>query len=81
VQSPVWIAPIRIDSLRGWCSRTGNDPSSGSARSAYAAELTRTASGELISWPPARNALCWCDSGRKYKQCCGHPSVAAGVER
>jgi tetratricopeptide (TPR) repeat protein len=74
----LWIAPIRIDHLRRWCSRTGEDPATGSARSSYAAELARTASDELIPWPPARNAPCWCGSGRKYKQCCGHPSVTAG---
>ena len=74
---PAWIAPIRVDRLRSWCARTGNDPASGSARSSYAAELARTASADLIAWPPARNEPCWCRSGRKYKQCCGHPSVAA----
>jgi tetratricopeptide (TPR) repeat protein len=74
---PICIAPIRIDRLRSWCSRTGNDPASGSARSSYAAELAHSASDELIPWPPARNAPCWCRSGRKYKQCCGHPSLAA----
>ncbi|WP_408997352.1 SEC-C metal-binding domain-containing protein [Streptomyces acidiscabies] len=25
-------------------------------------------------WPPPRNGPCWCDSGRKYKKCCGAPS-------
>ena len=74
---PAWFAPIRIDRLHSWCSRTGNDPASGSARSSYAAEPARTAPDALIVWPPARNAPCWCNSGRKYKQCCGHPSVAA----
>ena len=74
---PAWIAPIQVDRLRSWCARTGNDPASGSARSSYAAELARTASADLIAWPPARNEPCWCRSGRKYKQCCGHPSVAA----
>ena len=77
VHGPICIAPIHIDRLRSWCSRTGNDPASGSARSSYPAELARSASDELIAWPPARNAPCWCRSGRKYKQCCGHPSVAA----
>ncbi|HKS44451.1 MAG TPA: SEC-C domain-containing protein [Amycolatopsis sp.] len=24
----------------------------------------------MVPWPPARTAACWCDSGRKYKQCC-----------
>jgi hypothetical protein len=23
-----------------------------------------------ISWPPERNAACWCGSGNKYKKCC-----------
>ncbi len=26
------------------------------------------------AWPPGRNEPCWCDSGRKYKKCCGSPS-------
>jgi hypothetical protein len=43
-----WIALIRIDRLRSWCSRTGNDPASGSARSGYAAELARTAPDDPI---------------------------------
>ena len=46
---PICIAPIRIDRLRSWCSQTGNDPASGSARSSYAAELARSASDELIA--------------------------------
>jgi tetratricopeptide (TPR) repeat protein len=76
-QGLICIAPISIDRLRSWCSRTGNDPASGSARSSYAADLARTALDELVAWPPPRNAPCWCESGRKYKQCCGHPSAAA----
>ncbi|MGH3625458.1 MAG: SEC-C metal-binding domain-containing protein [Sciscionella sp.] len=24
----------------------------------------------MVRWPPARTAVCWCGSGRKYKQCC-----------
>ena len=27
--------------------------------------------GVLIAWPPGRNDPCWCESGRKYKRCCG----------
>ena len=73
---PTVIAPIHLDEFRSWCSRTGHDPAT--ARASYAAELARTASADLIAWPPARNAPCWCAGGRKYKQCCGHPSVPAG---
>ena len=75
---PTLIVPIHLDEFRSWCSRTGNDPASGAARAKYAVELARTAPAGLIVWPPARNAPCWCASGRKYKQCCGHPSVTAG---
>jgi len=71
------IAPIHLDDFRSWCSRTGNDPATGTARANYAAELARTAPVNLIAWPPTRNAPCWCTGGRKYKQCCGHPSVTA----
>src|SRR5690349_19319074 len=49
---PAWIAPIHVDRLRSWCARIGNDPASGSGRSRYAAELARTASADLIAWPP-----------------------------
>jgi hypothetical protein len=24
-----------------------------------------------VPWPPERNQPCWCESGRKYKRCCG----------
>jgi len=24
----------------------------------------------MTSWPPERNAVCWCSSGAKYKRCC-----------
>ncbi|MBA2420202.1 MAG: SEC-C domain-containing protein [Thermoleophilaceae bacterium] len=27
--------------------------------------------GRALSWPPSRNDPCWCESGRKYKRCCG----------
>ncbi|MFI5706227.1 SEC-C metal-binding domain-containing protein [Kribbella sp. NPDC051620] len=29
--------------------------------------------GDAIEWPPGRNEPCWCESGRKYKRCCGGP--------
>lgn len=33
--------------------------------------------GETVEWPPGRNEACWCDSGTKYKMCCGANRVAA----
>ncbi|WP_328326003.1 SEC-C domain-containing protein [Kribbella sp. NBC_00382] len=32
--------------------------------------------GDAIEWPPGRNQTCWCESGTKYKKCCGGPLPA-----
>ncbi|GAB2500597.1 SEC-C domain-containing protein [Nocardiopsis aegyptia] len=32
-------------------------------------------SPRLLPWPPERNKPCWCGSTRKYKKCCGSPSL------
>ena len=71
----VWIVPIELEVFHGWCGRTGHDPATAAARSAYAAQQLRGQADGLISWPPERNAACWCASGRKYKKCCGHPTA------
>jgi hypothetical protein len=65
------IAPVIVEDYLAWCAGRGEDPEE--ARSTYAAH--RLAGGEVIAWPPGRNEPCWCDSGRKYKKCCG-PSPA-----
>ena len=77
IQPTASIVPINLRDFRSWCSRTGKDPATNATRANYAAERARTSTADLIAWPPARNAPCWCGSGRKYKQCCGHPGVAA----
>lgn len=74
--SALWIVPIQVEAFRAWCARSGHDPATGDARAGYAAEQARTRT-EVIVWPPARNQRCWCGSPRKYKQCCGHPTVTA----
>ena len=33
--------------------------------------ISRYDDGRAIPWPPGRNQPCWCDSGTKYKKCCG----------
>jgi tetratricopeptide (TPR) repeat protein len=72
-----WIVPVHLTAFHSWCEDSGHDPSTPEARSAYAAELVRLQAPGLICWPPQRNTSCWCSSGRKYKKCCGHPSVLA----
>jgi hypothetical protein len=34
-----------------------------------------------VPWPPERNQPCWCDSGRKYKRCCGMGGLLADPEQ
>lgn len=63
------IAPLHVDEFTDWATRAGYDADTGSARSRFAAELAR--SGHALAWPPGRNDPCWCQSGRKYKRCCG----------
>ena len=63
------LAPIEVGDLIAWAAAEGHDPGTGHARSVYAAELART--GRALAWPPGRNDRCWCESGQKYKRCCG----------
>ncbi|MBA8825368.1 hypothetical protein FHX42_002719 [Saccharopolyspora lacisalsi] len=54
-----------------FCGERERDPSTASIRNDYAGWLAEHGRG--ISWPPERNEVCWCGSGRKYKKCCGAP--------
>jgi hypothetical protein len=56
-------------SVAGLTASAGTgDPADPSSRAAYARRLA--AGTGQISWPPERNAQCWCGSGIKYKKCC-----------
>jgi uncharacterized protein YecA (UPF0149 family) len=62
------VAPMNVDAFLEFASGQGLDPSTGTARSRFAALLG--CRGETVPWPPGRNDPCWCSSGRKYKRCC-----------
>jgi SEC-C motif len=62
------IAPLRVGELIEYADREGLHPADASTRAGLSVELDRL--GETVAWPPARNELCWCGSGRKYKRCC-----------
>jgi tetratricopeptide (TPR) repeat protein len=74
VGHPIRVAPLTVDGLMAFAVAHDEDPGSGAARAAYAAEVDRL--GSARPWPPGRNAPCWCGSGRKYKACCGPAPVA-----
>jgi tetratricopeptide (TPR) repeat protein len=44
------------------------DPADPKTRAGYTRQLGTQPSS--ITWPPERNASCWCGSGLKYKKCC-----------
>jgi tetratricopeptide (TPR) repeat protein len=66
----ITLVPASADGLARFAERTGGDPGDDQTRKAYMDEIATTG----IEWPPARNATCWCGSGRKYKKCCGNPA-------
>jgi SEC-C motif len=67
----ITLVPASADGLARFAERTGADPGDEHTRQAYMNEIATTG----IEWPPARNAACWCGSGRKYKKCCGNPAA------
>jgi hypothetical protein len=68
------IAPVRVAPFTAWCADQGHRPDSADARAEYAAHLAMTADPDVTAWPPGRNEVCWCGSGRKYKKCCAAPT-------
>ncbi|RZQ64112.1 SEC-C domain-containing protein [Amycolatopsis suaedae] len=69
--SRIVMVPLTAAALQDFCARTGRDPLDGDTRMACMNELAD--GGNTISWPPTRNAPCWCGSASKYKKCCGRP--------
>ena len=65
------VAPLNVDAL---IAEYGDEAGELRSRGTMGANVTR--SGGAISWPPGRNDVCWCQSGRKYKNCCGSVPAA-----
>lgn len=56
-------------------ARAHPDLSGGDLLEAWAEEAVPADSPRLSPWPPGRNEPCWCGSARKYKKCCGVPTL------
>ena len=70
------VVPVRSAEFDPWVADNApeeTDPSRLRAR--YAADVAQDPS-RIIAWPPGRNDLCWCGSGRKYKRHEGGPGAA-----
>ncbi len=59
------------DGYAAFCAEA--ELSTGDADSAEQYRTDLLLRGEWRSWPPERNAPCWCGAERKYKKCCGAP--------
>lgn len=70
------VSPLRVAEL---LDAEGDDAGTGEGRARLAAEMARL--GRAIAWPPGRNDMCWCGSGRKYKKCCGPVPAAEDEDR
>ena len=69
--SKIGLVHARVDALHDYAERTGGSVEDAATRRGYLAE--QAGLGNLLAWPPGRNAPCWCGSAVKYKKCCGRP--------
>jgi tetratricopeptide (TPR) repeat protein len=65
------MVPLTVAVLTEFADRTGADPTEEATRRTCMDGIV--ADGRAVSWPPPRNATCWCGSNLKYKKCCGRP--------
>ncbi|MFA1538411.1 SEC-C metal-binding domain-containing protein [Actinomadura monticuli] len=71
--SKLRVLPTMVDDLLKYASDHDRDPKEKQTRADHLRDRIREGAPTL-DWPPERNAPCWCDSGRKYKKCCGSPT-------
>jgi hypothetical protein len=64
------LVPATASGLAAYAAETGESAEDGAVRARFAAAADPATA---ITWPPERNAACWCGSDRKYKKCCGRP--------
>lgn len=71
----LFVVPVRSAAFIPWMADNApNERDPSQLRARYAADVARDPS-RTIAWPPGRNEPCWCESGRKYKNCCGAPGA------
>ena len=68
--SHIELVPTPVQDLLDYAARHDLDPRNQQTRLDYTNQCLRNGTA-TIRWPPQRNAPCWCNSGRKYKKCCG----------
>jgi hypothetical protein len=64
------LLPTTVDDLLKYAQDQRRDPKDQQTRLDYLQDRVE-GGAPTLSWPPERNQPCWCESGRKYKKCCG----------
>lgn len=64
----------RLADYEAYADAAGANPADPRTRQEYATWRAGIDPEGMLLWPPPRNGPCWCDSGRKYKKCCGIPA-------
>lgn len=72
--SRVYLVTGTLADYQAYAQREGRDPAAQTTRRDYGEYLATKRADRVLLWPPARNGPCWCDSGLKYKKCCGAPA-------
>jgi hypothetical protein len=73
-----YVVAIRMVAFTLWCAQAGASSLDPAARAAYAACCAdEPGHPDVTAWPPRGHQPCWCGSAARYRQCCGHPAVAA----
>ena len=71
--SRIVLVHVRVDALHDYAERTGGSVEDAATRRGYLAEQARL--GNLLAWPPGRNAPCWCGSAVNTRSAAGAPAA------
>ncbi len=66
----ITVVPLTVSGLVDFADQIGESPTDPAVKNRYSTQIAGAAG---LSWPPPRNAACWCGSGAKYKKCCRRP--------
>ena len=69
------VLTAEVTEVADYTERSGLDPSEAATLMSWSEAEVPGDSERRMPWPPERNHPCWCASGRKYKKCCGTPSL------
>ena len=69
------VLTAEVGEVADFVAHTGLDPCDPRTLMAWSEAEVPDESDRRLPWPPERNHTCWCASGRKYKKCCGSPSL------